>query len=121
VNGRWRYYYDDSSSKKAAYEQATVDYNVAGFRLAAANVNRNESRFSRDTDGLVTKADLAEQKKLNADYNKTAIEYAAAGEKWLAAKKEYKKTRLSHITQAVISKAVVAVGNLFSNLFRKKR
>lgn len=121
ANGRWRYYYDDSSdkAKRTAYKNAEREYQTAEMRKIAAESNYRFNSEMMIKDGLnkYEARKLAYHKSKAEHFNR---EYVEAGKKYVAAKKEYMSTRVGHVAQSVISKGAVAVNNLLSKLLYRR-
>lgn len=119
VNGKWRYYYDDSYLKEAEsnYKKAETDYTVSGGKLAAASLNQHsaiEARYKKGLVGVVSEEEVQRRTKAAesalATYSKNSAKFDKAFSK-------YRTAKIKDIAVGTIAKGVAAVANFFSGLF----
>lgn len=110
-NGRWVYYYDEDAadremkSLEAKYRQSQQDLKVATSRhnQAKAVLYADKSQKAKD-----------EEQAARANYSRTArIAYEIEN--------EYAKKKTSNFAARTLGKGAIAVANLFSKLFSKKK
>ena len=134
VNGKWRYYYDDSELKKAksAEKEARTEMGKAAVYSDKAKdeyddaVNNARNFMNGDTSKV---KDVTKQMSINSDLVKSAKSNYTNAESYhkeavAAYDKAYsklRKTKVKHVVVGTIAKGVAAVGNFFSKLFSKKK
>ena len=118
VNGRWRYYYDDSSfkDKKKAYEDAEKNLTTKQLRylLSKSAVKTNYDLYTKDGNEKLSDAESKRMTEFMSKMTAYESDYTIAGVEFTRAKSEYMNAKLSHIPAAVISKGMVAVKNAIS-------
>ena len=117
VNGKWRYYYDDSEyqSAKDNHERTTAEYERAKNLLQTTKATRDSVYEKANADG---KINFVEKSAINlADKSLSTVEASTkdVGAKAVASGKTYLGATLKHVTAGTIAKGVAAIKNLFGS------
>lgn len=118
VNGKWRYYYDDSEYKNAKkeHDQAKLDHEVAKGVTEYTKNNFEEQKADAEKDGKVTGL---EKMLVSISYDAFEIAsstQAATGKRFVETQTKYKKALKKDKLVRPIAKGIATIGNLFRKI-----
>lgn len=111
-NGRWVYYYDQSSLDKIKDNYYNDVTSSARYAKTNASLRKKLSRMSTTNSNYEKTKKALERSEANF---KTSNARAKASEK------KYNQMKISSFAERAISKGAVKVANFFSKLFSKKK
>ena len=122
VNGRWRYYYDDSEYRNAANaaHEAEKAMNKAAGEMSVAEKNYKDKVIeTRDSNGRLVGASAPTPEAVEAitELANARTRYKEAKKKADEAVRKYKRVSFSTLATETINKGMVAIANFFSDLF----